>query len=73
MRDPALPSLAGQYVYGDFCDGRVRAARLSEGRAQNDRRLNLPRVGSISAFGEDAQGRVYVVALDGPVYRLVQG
>jgi hypothetical protein len=51
----------------------VRAARLSDGRAENDRRLNLPRVGSISAFGEDAQGRVYVVALDGPVYRLVQG
>jgi glucose/arabinose dehydrogenase len=73
VRDPALPALAGQYVYGDFCDGHVRAARLSAGRAEDDRRLNLPRVGSISAFGEDAQGRVYVVTLDGPVYRLAQG
>lgn len=73
VRDPALTTLTGQYVYADFCEGRVRAAQLAQGRAENDRQLNLPRAGSISAFGEDAQGRVYVVTLDGPVYRLAQG
>jgi hypothetical protein len=29
-------------------------------------------VDSLSSFGEDARGRVYVTSLDGPVYRLVQ-
>ena len=72
VRDPRLPALEGQYVYGDFCDGRVRAARLREGGARDDRRLDLPQVGSISSFGEDARGRVYVTSLDGPVYRLTQ-
>ena len=72
VRDPAVPALRGQYVYSDFCDGRIRAARLSPGRAANDRRAALPRVRSVSSFGEDAQGRVYVLSLDGPVYRITQ-
>jgi glucose/arabinose dehydrogenase len=31
VRDPALPDLAGQYVYGDYCLGRIWAARLASG------------------------------------------
>ncbi len=34
MRDPALPDLAGQYVYGDYCLGRVYAARLTRRRRE---------------------------------------
>jgi glucose/arabinose dehydrogenase len=33
VRDPGLPSLRGRYVYGDFCQGRIRSARLSAGGA----------------------------------------
>ena len=74
VRDPRLPALRGQYVYGDFCDGRIRAARLRRGGASDDRVLDrLRKVGSISSFGEDALGRVYVTSLDGAVYRLSQG
>ncbi len=71
VRDPALPSWAGRYVYGDFCRGVLQTAVLSAGRARNqtDRKL---RVDQLSSFGEDARGRVYVTSLDGPVYRLVQ-
>jgi glucose/arabinose dehydrogenase len=69
VRDPALPALAGTYVYSDFCDGRVWAARLRPGGASGVRRLPLRTVGSVSSFGEDAQGRVYVVSLGGAVYR----
>ena len=43
VRDPALPALRGRYVYGDFCDGRVRAATLRPGQATGDRQLDLPR------------------------------
>jgi hypothetical protein len=35
--------------------------------------LGLPAVPSLSSFGEDACGRVYVASLDGPVYRLADG
>ena len=72
VRDPALPALQGRYVYGDFCAGRIRSARLGDAGAQDDRPLDLPKVGSLSAFGEDAQRRVYALSLDGPVYRFEQ-
>ena len=72
VRDPALPPLAGRYVYGDFCLGQIRAVRLRAGQATGDGGIGLPRVPNLSSFGEDARGRVYVVALDGPVYRLVR-
>ena len=59
VRDPALPALAGRYVYGDFCRGVLQTAVLSAGRARNqtDRKLQ---VDQLSSFGEDARGRVYV-------------
>jgi glucose/arabinose dehydrogenase len=71
VRDPALPSLAGRYVYGDFCLGQIRAVRLRGGGATGDRSLGLPRVQNLSSFGEDGRGRIYVTSLGGPVYRLV--
>ena len=73
VRDPALPALRGRYVYGDFCKGQLRSARLSAGSASGDRSLGLRTVSELSSFGEDALGRVYVVSLSGPVYRLTAG
>jgi glucose/arabinose dehydrogenase len=70
VRDPKLPGLAGRYVFGDFCEGRIVSARLSTGRARSVRATSLS-VDSLSSFGEDARGRVYATSLGGPVYRLV--
>jgi glucose/arabinose dehydrogenase len=69
VRDPSVPSLAGRYVYGDFCEGRLRSARLRAGRPTTGRPLNLPRVSQLSSFGQDNSGRVYVVSLSGSVFR----
>jgi glucose/arabinose dehydrogenase len=73
VRDPALPALAGRYVYGDYCKGQLRSARLAAGSPSHDRSLGLKTVDQLSSFGEDGLGRVYVVSLAGPVYRLVAG
>jgi hypothetical protein len=73
VRDPALPDLAGHYVYGDYCLGRVYAARLTAAGASSVRALDLPAVSQLSSFGEDACGRVYVTALTGAVSRLTDG
>jgi glucose/arabinose dehydrogenase len=70
VRDRALAGLRGRYVFADFCKGRVESARLSPGRARAVRRTSL-QVGNLSSFGEDAQGRVYITSLNGPVYRIV--
>ncbi|MDX6666676.1 MAG: hypothetical protein QOK04_56, partial [Solirubrobacteraceae bacterium] len=69
VRDGALPSLLGSYVYGDFCAGFLRSARLRAGGASQKRSLGL-HVSELSSFGEDASGRIYVTSLSGPVYRL---
>ena len=72
VRAPDLAALRGDYVYGDFCEGRIRAARLRAGGARNDRALRLPKVEGLSSFGEDAAGRIYVTSLNGGVFRLTQ-
>jgi glucose/arabinose dehydrogenase len=69
IRDRRLPALAGRYVYGDFCVGDLLTARLRQGGVSGRRALGL-HVGSLSSFGEDDSGRVYVASLEGPVYRL---
>ncbi|MFP5362244.1 MAG: PQQ-dependent sugar dehydrogenase [Thermoleophilia bacterium] len=74
VRDRRVPGLRGRYVYGDFCKGELRSARLSAGSASDDRRIaGVQQVDQLSSFGEDARGRVYVTSLGGSVYRFVAG
>lgn len=71
VRDRALGGLYGRYVFADFCKPGVRSVKLRAGGASRQRLVRgATSVGSISTFGEDAQGRVYVASLSGPVYRL---
>ncbi|HEX6712806.1 MAG TPA: PQQ-dependent sugar dehydrogenase [Thermoleophilaceae bacterium] len=72
VRDRALKSLYGRYVYGDYCNPQLRWAKLRVGGATAGGRLGL-RVSALSSFGEDARGRVYAVSQNGPVYRLAAG
>ena len=72
VRDPRLPGLRGRYLYADLCEGQVRSLAPHLKRASGDRGLGL-QVQSPSSFGEDQQHRLYVVSLEGSVYRLVPG
>jgi glucose/arabinose dehydrogenase len=69
-RDRSLTGWVGDYLYGDYCNGIVRSARLSPAGATRRRDTGL-RVDNLSSFGQDALGRVYAVSLVGPVYRIV--
>jgi len=71
VRDPALRSLYGQYLFGDNCKPQISSVLLSAGHARDKPPTGLS-VSSLSAFGEDDAGHIYVVSLSGPVYRLVQ-
>ncbi|MQA73726.1 MAG: sugar dehydrogenase [Solirubrobacterales bacterium] len=71
-RDRSLPALAGRYLYADFCIGEIRSLDAgAPNPGATDRATGL-RVASPSSFGEGAGGRLYVVSLDGPVYRIRQ-
>ena len=69
VRDPRLPGLAGRYLFGDYCDGKIESMRIVDGKATDVQALG-PQVPSLSSFGVDGLGRVYVTATDGGVYRL---
>jgi glucose/arabinose dehydrogenase len=75
VRDSSLPTLAGRYVYGDFCSGDIRSVQLATPppSASGDAitGLSLPRT-QLASFGKDAAGHLYVAALASPgaVYRV---
>jgi hypothetical protein len=58
---------AGTYVYGDYCTGEIFT--WSGGQ----QRLLLDTTFSISSFGEDDAGEIYVVDLNGRVSRIADG
>ncbi len=65
-----MPDLAGTYFFGDFCRGSVRSFRYAGGQATDVRLWSLAGLRSVSSFGVDADGEVYVVDYDGGLYRL---
>ena len=64
-----IPGLRGAYLYGDYCAGWVRAARVRGGRVAEQRDLGLS-VPGLTSFGVDPAGELYAMSLSGPVYRL---
>jgi glucose/arabinose dehydrogenase len=72
VRDPALASLYGRYLYGDLCHPEIQAVTLSPGHARSNRGTGLS-VKDLASFGEDGAGQIYAVSLDGTVYRLAPG
>ena len=66
-----IPGLRGAYLYGDYCAGWVRAARVRGGRVAEQRDLGLS-VPGLTSFGVDPAGELYAMSLSGPVYRLAR-
>jgi glucose/arabinose dehydrogenase len=71
-RGQDIPAARGRYFFGDFCSGRMWSFTLLDGTASDVRRDSLP-VGSLSSFGEDAAGELYVLTLEGDVLKLAPG
>jgi glucose/arabinose dehydrogenase len=73
-RGRAIAGLGGSYVFADYGASRVRALGVEGGRVVSDRPLGVQTgPASLVSFGEDADGELYVLSLEGPVYRLVPG
>ncbi len=69
VRDRRLGDLYGKYLYGDFCNSDIRSVTLSDGSASGDQATGMT-ISSLVSFGEDGRGRVYVLSLNGDVYRI---
>jgi glucose/arabinose dehydrogenase len=70
-RGRALPALAGTYLFSDYCRGWLRGFRFENGRARDLREWDVGDLGSVTSFGEDAQGEVIVLNHEGRVMKLV--
>ena len=66
----ALPELAGNYFYADYCAGSVHSIKYP-GTKTGDWTTLLSPGGNISSFGQDNRGELYVLQLSGPVWRIV--
>lgn len=72
-RGTALPSLLGDYFFSDYCDGRIRSIRYADGKAtaETDWTDQLGAPGSVTSFGLDGDGELYVLNTDGQLLKLV--
>jgi glucose/arabinose dehydrogenase len=67
-RGQLFPAMTGIYFYSDFCSGRIWGLSFDGTNWQNTEYLDSTL--SVSSFGEDVNGEVYVVDFNGGVYRL---
>jgi hypothetical protein len=64
-----VPSAVGRYFFGDYCSGIVWSLRMQDGRAVDVRREPF-RVSSLTSFGEDAAGELYLATGNGQIFKL---
>ena len=70
-RGERLPSLYGAYVYGDYCSGKIWALRHDGARVTESVQLADTKL-RISSFGENMNGELYIVDLEGGIYRFAE-
>lgn len=70
-RGAAFPAMRGNYLYGDFCSGRLWALfRQPDGSWANNEVEAAP--GNLTTFGEGFDGELYLTTRDGVLYRVEQ-
>ena len=70
-RGNRIAGLNGAYLYADYCEGQLLALRQSGGQVTEQRAFSVV-AKSLTSFGEDPAGELYVLAQDGGVFRIEQ-
>lgn len=70
-RGAAIPGMNGAYVFGDRCTGQLRALLERAGDVIGERVLDaaVPPE-TLTGFGEDPDGELYVLTSTGQIYRI---
>jgi glucose/arabinose dehydrogenase len=68
-RGVSVPAAVGRYFYGDYCSGVVWSLAVKNGTVSRVR-VEPFKVSGLSSFGESPTGELYLVSLDGSIYRL---
>lgn len=70
-RGQVMPAIQGTYFYADFCAGFVRSFHFNSGSAIDRTEWPLLATPSITSFGQDGAGELYVISRAGNVFRIV--
>ncbi len=65
-----LTNLQGHYFYSDFCGGFLRSFRFNNGALADEQDWGLD-AGSVTSFGQDFNGELYMVVAEGAVLKIV--
>ena len=76
-RGKALPELDGLYFYADYCTGVLRSFRWKDGKVSEHwdwKPLLDPedQFATLSSFGEDQDGELYLISHDGIIYQFTR-
>jgi glucose/arabinose dehydrogenase len=70
-RGRAIPQLTGAYIFGDYCAAEIHGLLARDGQVVDERSLGVSvATRSLSSFGQDLDGEVYVLSTDGTVYKI---
>lgn len=70
-RGSAIPQIVGLYFFSDYCKGGLRSFRLVDGVATDVREWNAGVGATVTSFGEDRRGELYVISHGGTVGKLI--
>jgi hypothetical protein len=76
-RGSAISGLSGAYFFGDYCSNQIWSLRYDGSNVWDyqDRTSELSpdvgSIGSISGFGQDAAGEIYICDLGGEVFKII--
>jgi glucose/arabinose dehydrogenase len=70
-RGDQIASLQGYYIYGDYCSGNIWALAY-DGSVVTENILLVDSELSITSFGQDLAGNLYILDRQGGIYTLVQ-
>ena len=76
-RGKALPELDGAYFYSDYCTALLRSFRMKDGTVADhfDWKAALDpdgKLAAISSFGLDSDGELYLLSLEGKVFKFTR-
>ena len=67
-RDPTVPTLAGRFLFADYCGTGASAISLPVGSPPDIATLGA--APQIAGFGQDSDGHLYITSLKGGVWRV---
>ena len=71
-RGKKIPEIQGQYFYSDYCNSWLRSFGFADGKVTDQHQWPVGKLGSITSFGEDSQGELYITTSSGRVYRITR-